>query len=127
MPTSYASQEVVRAIEAETSRIAVRVRYGNMKACDALALGQVKRIACPPLAICGLDDVITPPKYAEYFKATMPHCTLEVISGAGIGCRRAGGEGGCGDYSILAYAPRGNVTSWRMMDDHRYARALGCL
>jgi pimeloyl-ACP methyl ester carboxylesterase len=76
--------EVVHAIETETSRTDAGVRYNNMQACDAFdVMPQLKNITCPTLAICGLDDVITPPKYAEYFKANIPNCTLELIPDAG--------------------------------------------
>ena len=49
--------------------------------CDFMA--RVKEIHVPTLAICGREDDLTPVKYHEYLKDTMPDCTLKIIEDSG--------------------------------------------
>lgn len=43
----------------------------------------IARIAVPALIVAGTDDMLTPPKYAEYMAAHIPDAELHVIEGAG--------------------------------------------
>jgi pimeloyl-ACP methyl ester carboxylesterase len=49
--------------------------------CDFMA--RVKDICIPTLAICGLEDELTPVKYSEYLTKTMSNCMLKIIEDAG--------------------------------------------
>ncbi|MGB8224697.1 MAG: alpha/beta hydrolase [Polyangiales bacterium] len=41
------------------------------------------RIRVPALIVAGRNDTLTPPKYAEYLAAKIPHAELHIIEGAG--------------------------------------------
>jgi pimeloyl-ACP methyl ester carboxylesterase len=41
------------------------------------------KIALPALIVAGTDDMLTPPKYAEYMASTIPNNELHIIEGAG--------------------------------------------
>jgi pimeloyl-ACP methyl ester carboxylesterase len=48
-----------------------------------LLLDRIKEIKIPVLLIGGSDDILTPPKYQEYSKLSIPHAELVIIPDAG--------------------------------------------
>jgi pimeloyl-ACP methyl ester carboxylesterase len=60
------------------------VLHGDFVACDRFDVtGRVGTIRVPSLVVCGSDDVLTPPKYAQYLAEKIEGARLEVIDGAG--------------------------------------------
>lgn len=65
-------------------RTPVAVIEGDFRACDSFDLmEQVQVIGTPTLVICGTDDLMTPPKYAEYLHQKIKGSQLALIPGAG--------------------------------------------
>jgi pimeloyl-ACP methyl ester carboxylesterase len=57
---------------------------GDLRACDTFDLvEQIKAISLPTLVICGTDDLMTPPKYAEYLHEEINGSQLVLIPAAG--------------------------------------------
>ncbi|MBI3028695.1 MAG: alpha/beta hydrolase [Candidatus Rokubacteria bacterium] len=60
------------------------VAIGDFMACDAFdVMDRVGAICLPALAICGEDDQLTPPKYAEFLAAKIPGARLLLVEQAG--------------------------------------------
>ncbi|MEW6187638.1 MAG: alpha/beta hydrolase [Thermodesulfobacteriota bacterium] len=54
----------------------------DLRACDQFDLmAQLNQIQLPVLALCGDEDVMTPPKYSQYLVARMPKAKAVVIPG----------------------------------------------
>ena len=65
-------------------RTSIPVIEGDLLACDAFDLmEQVKAITLPALVICGTDDLVTPPKYAEYLHRQINGSQLQLVPAAG--------------------------------------------
>ncbi|MDE2179775.1 MAG: alpha/beta hydrolase [candidate division NC10 bacterium] len=65
-------------------RTPVSVIEGDLRACNVFDLmDQVKAITLPTLVICGTDDLMTPPKYAEYLHRQINGSQLALIPAAG--------------------------------------------
>lgn len=61
-----------------------RVVHDDFAACDVFdAMDTVGGIACATLVLCGEDDRLTPPKYAQYLADKIPDATLRIIPDAG--------------------------------------------
>jgi pimeloyl-ACP methyl ester carboxylesterase len=53
-----------------------------MKACDQFdIMERIAEISIPTLALCGDQDVMTPPKYSHYLAGHMPKAKALVIEG----------------------------------------------
>jgi pimeloyl-ACP methyl ester carboxylesterase len=64
--------------------LAEGVFYRDLAACNVFdVMAELPRITLPALIICGEEDGLTPPKYAEYLRAHLPHATLRIIPDAG--------------------------------------------
>jgi pimeloyl-ACP methyl ester carboxylesterase len=75
---------LIEAVRAEVGDVDPAVTYRDWIADDSCDfLSRVASIAAPALALCGDEDVLTPPKYHEYLRDHMPNCQLEVLGGAG--------------------------------------------
>lgn len=58
------------------------VMLSDFKACDAFDLmDRLGEITAPTLALCGDQDVMTPPKYSQFLGKSMPACRVEIIPG----------------------------------------------
>jgi pimeloyl-ACP methyl ester carboxylesterase len=78
------SMDIVRKGWMEQRKTDPRVRHGDYVVCDHFDLmAQIKEIKPPTLVLCGSDDVVTPPKYAEFMRANIPGAQLEMIPDAG--------------------------------------------
>ncbi len=64
--------------------LAEGVFYRDLAACNVFdVMSELGRITLPVLVVCGEQDVMTPPKYAEYLRAHLPRATLRMIPNAG--------------------------------------------
>ena len=60
------------------------VLYGDFYACDQFdRRADVARIATPALVVCGVNDVMTPPKFSASLAQTLPNARLALIPNAG--------------------------------------------
>ncbi|MFT6436850.1 MAG: pimeloyl-ACP methyl ester carboxylesterase [Candidatus Azotimanducaceae bacterium] len=58
------------------------VYLNDMKSCDAFdVIAHLSEISTPTLAITGTEDVMTPPKYAEFLQDRMTNCEAVFIDG----------------------------------------------
>jgi pimeloyl-ACP methyl ester carboxylesterase len=60
------------------------ILYGDLTACDQFdIMDRVGEISVPTLVVCGRDDLLTPPKYAQYLVDRIRNARLEIVEGAG--------------------------------------------
>ena len=60
------------------------VLHGDFSACDRFdIMDRVGDIRAPSLVICGGDDRLTPPKYAQFLADKITDARVEIIDGAG--------------------------------------------
>ena len=79
-----ASPELVELLTRETLRTPQAVIVGDFRACDAFdVMTRLPSIAIPTLVICGSEDRLTPPRYAEYLRAHIRDAQLVMVEGAG--------------------------------------------
>jgi pimeloyl-ACP methyl ester carboxylesterase len=58
------------------------VTLSDLRACDEFdIMDRLSEIALPTLAVCGSDDVMTPPKYSQYLAEKMPEARAVVVPG----------------------------------------------
>ncbi len=76
--------EIVRKGWMEQVKTDPRSRYYDFVACDAFnRMNDLKGINLPTLIICGIDDVLTPMKYAEFMEKSIEGAKLVRIEDAG--------------------------------------------
>jgi pimeloyl-ACP methyl ester carboxylesterase len=82
---SASAPDDVKASVYETTLAAPRASLiADLRACDAFdVIGGLGTIARPTLVVCGADDRLTPPKYAEFLRQRIPGARLVVVPGAG--------------------------------------------
>jgi pimeloyl-ACP methyl ester carboxylesterase len=79
-----APAELLRQDADAMLRTSLSVIEGDLRACDTFDLmEQIKAITLPTLVICGTDDLMTPPKYAEYLHLEINGSQLALIPAAG--------------------------------------------
>lgn len=60
------------------------VLHGDFAACDRFdIMDRVGTIQVPTLVVCGSDDMLTPPKYAQFLVQKIEGARVEIIDGAG--------------------------------------------
>jgi len=58
------------------------VTLNDMLACDKFnIIDRLSEIQIPTLAICGTEDLMTPPKYSDFLAANIPGCISLIIPG----------------------------------------------
>jgi pimeloyl-ACP methyl ester carboxylesterase len=58
------------------------VSLNDLRACDSFdIMDRIGQISVPTLAICGTEDVMTPPKYSQYLTANIPGAQVVIIPG----------------------------------------------
>lgn len=78
------AQSVVDGVNAVTAGCDPVVTYKDWVADDSFDLmSRVGQISAPTLAICGLEDPLTPLKYHEYLRDHLADCELVTIERAG--------------------------------------------
>jgi pimeloyl-ACP methyl ester carboxylesterase len=61
-----------------------RSLIADFRACDAFdVIADLGTIAVPTLVVCGAEDRLTPPKYADFLRQRIPGARLVVVPGAG--------------------------------------------
>jgi pimeloyl-ACP methyl ester carboxylesterase len=79
-----AQAEILKQDAEAMLRTPIPVIEGDLRASDAFDLmEQVDGISVPALVICGTDDLMTPPRYAEYLHQKIKGSQVALISGAG--------------------------------------------
>ncbi len=60
------------------------VLYGDLQACDKFdVIERLDKIEQPTLIVCGVDDCMTPLRYAQFLVSSIPHAELCVIPNSG--------------------------------------------
>ena len=78
-----ATPEVLREGEREWARTSPKVRYYDMLACDQFdIMGELGKIKCPSIIVCGREDRLTPIKYSEFLNRKIVGSRLEIVEGA---------------------------------------------
>jgi len=73
--------ELVRKRMAETRQ---SVFYGDLVACNAFDVSErITRVRQPALVMCGIDDLMTPLRYAQYLADAIPSARLQLVPHAG--------------------------------------------
>jgi pimeloyl-ACP methyl ester carboxylesterase len=76
--------DVVRQGWAEQRKTDPRVRHGDFVVCDRFdMMARLQDITVPTLVMGGMDDVVTPPKYADYLHQRIPGAQLAMLADAG--------------------------------------------
>lgn len=79
-----AADAVRTAVHDQTLRTPARVLAGDFAACNVFdVMERLADIHAPTLVVCGAEDQLTPPKYAEFLRAHIAGAELAVIPGAG--------------------------------------------
>ena len=75
------------AVELAAQRMAETrpsVLHGDFLACDAFdEMVRIAQIQQPALILCGMDDRMTPVRYAQFLADSLPNATLQTIPEAG--------------------------------------------
>lgn len=78
-----ASPEVLAEGEEEWKKTSSRVRYYDMAACDRFdIIGEMDKVKCPCLIVCGREDRLTPIKYSEFLMNKIAGSRMQIIEGA---------------------------------------------
>jgi pimeloyl-ACP methyl ester carboxylesterase len=82
--SSGAPRNLVELAEKRMAETPRAVLYGDFLACDSFdVMDRVGEIEQPALIICGEEDRMTPPRYAEYLEERLKNAKLVLIPGAG--------------------------------------------
>ena len=74
--------EVAEVMARRRRENGLQSRLNDLSACNTFDLvARVHELALPALAICGTDDVMTPPKYTHFLTEKMPNARGVVIEG----------------------------------------------
>ena len=77
IPADFATE-----LRAEALKLGPAVFLNDMRSCDAFdVIEYLGQILTPSLAITGTEDVMTPPKYAEFLRDRMPNTEAVFIEG----------------------------------------------
>lgn len=79
-----APAELLQDVKRLRLRVPVEVVRGDYQACDGFEImDRIKEISVPTLIICGIEDKMTPIKYAQYLQSQIAGSQLEQIPDAG--------------------------------------------
>jgi pimeloyl-ACP methyl ester carboxylesterase len=74
--------ELAEIIKRRTEENGPRVKLNDLRACDKFdIMDRLGDIRTPLLAVCGTEDVMTPPKYSQYLADHMKNARAVVIQG----------------------------------------------
>ena len=74
--------EVAEVLARRRVENGLAARLNDLRACDAFdVIERLGEINIPVLAICGTEDVMTPPKYTEFLEARLANATSLVLPG----------------------------------------------
>jgi pimeloyl-ACP methyl ester carboxylesterase len=78
------SEQLKRLYVQRTLEDDPQVMVDDFYACDQFDLrADVARIETPALVVCGVTDVMTPPRFSEHLAQSLPHAWLKLIPHAG--------------------------------------------
>ena len=76
--------ELRKESELRLAQAGAEVVHADFAACDAFdAMDRLERIDLPTLVLCGTEDQMTPPKYAQHLARVIPGARLELVDDAG--------------------------------------------
>ena len=76
--------KLLEPLKKNFAKVDVAVLYGDFVACNKLDLtAEISKINTPVLALCGLDDKMTPPDFSRQIVAGISGAKLCLIEGAG--------------------------------------------
>ncbi|MBI1737297.1 MAG: alpha/beta fold hydrolase [Candidatus Rokubacteria bacterium] len=79
-----ATDAVRAAVFDQTLRTPARVVARDFAACNAFdVMERLADIHAPTLVVCGAEDQLTPPKYAEFLRSRIAGAGLALVAGAG--------------------------------------------
>lgn len=74
--------ELATVIKRRSAENGPAAMLNDMKACDQFdVMDRIGQINIPTLAICGDQDIMTPPKYSHYMASHMPKVEVRIIEG----------------------------------------------
>lgn len=77
-------KSVIDTHREQLSKAGPQVTYNDFKICDGFDIMQeLKLIQVPCLILCGDKDILTPPKYSQYFHTNIKDSKLYIIQQAG--------------------------------------------
>ena len=77
-----AAPDMAAQLDAQAVALGPAPFLNDLRACDRFdVIERLGEIATPTLAITGTEDVMTPPKYAEFLVGRMPDATVELVEG----------------------------------------------
>ena len=76
------SPELAKTINRRTEENGLAVTLNDLEACDKFdIMDQLAHIDIPLLAICGTEDIMTPPKYSQFLGDHMKNARVVIIDG----------------------------------------------
>lgn len=79
-----APREIRESLVHQMLQTPQRVTVGDLRSCDAFdVMEQISKLKVPTLIICGTEDELTPPKYAQFLATKISTAKLILIPGAG--------------------------------------------
>lgn len=73
-----------RMLVEKRAKVGPAVQLNDLLCCDRFdAMGKVREITTPTLVICGVEDVMTPVKYARYLADNIPGARCRIVPEAG--------------------------------------------
>ena len=82
--SSSAPPRLVELVEKRMGETRQSVFYGDLLACNEFDVSeQIAQVNQPALVVCGQDDQMTPPRYAQYLADAIPQAQLQLIPVAG--------------------------------------------
>ena len=77
-------RELLRPIKESNARCSAEVALGDFLACDAFdVMERLGEIEVPVLVVCGEDDRLTPPKYADFLEKSIRNARRARVADAG--------------------------------------------
>ena len=77
-------KSVIDIYREQLSKVDPQVIYNDFKICDGFdVFPEISRISVPCLILCGDSDILTPPKYSQYFDTNIKDSKLHIIQQAG--------------------------------------------
>jgi pimeloyl-ACP methyl ester carboxylesterase len=78
------SPQLVELVRRRMVEIRQSVLYGDLLACNAFDVSaQITGVRQPALVLCGIDDQMTPLRYAQYLADAIPIARLQLVPAAG--------------------------------------------
>ena len=81
-PSKLVAPELAEIISRRTEENGLPVMLNDLMACDKFdIMDRLGDIDIPLLAVCGTEDVMTPPKYSQYLVDNMKNARVAIIEG----------------------------------------------